>query len=654
MLIAHDEHGYLRSPRLVPTHSGADLYAIATEARGEAVLRLSLDSGGQVAAESEVIHRSDAIVALAPALPVAATEDPADDHRAIDGEWEAKVVHDGGSSSVVVRSSSGSEHTVWRGTGIAVSPAVAATETGAWVAFHTDVREDTGQADVAKWIVLRFVNNDGGVFEPAAPMVDRDRDRQGEEQSFEFPSLVVGVDGAVDLFGRGSHNFYRQRLNINGWSPRQPLSDGGWGCRGRRVTACKLGEDKVVIARREKKGLEVTVLDEPSGGRPAMVPTSASIHGVRAEGEARRERAAKATRSTGRGGRTTVGVGGRDKNEPAPGLAWSGPRVLFGDIQQHSAHSDGIGSADECYLRSRYRYGDDFAALTDHESFLGKKIGPGEWAYLQSVTEAHNDPGQFATIVAYEWTGKAFPGPGHKVIYLDGPGHDIVSRDDVPDGKGIVERVIAMGAFTGPHHIGWTGADAASHDPRGQPVWEICSCHGCYEHPDNPLGARGELGDQFAQPMLDQGHRFGFIACSDSHGLLWHHGECRKRDPFRTGLTAVLSETCTREAILEAIRNRRCYATSGAKILVDLQTDRGITMGAEIKTSTEIEIRVVAQGKAPLASIELITPSGVAARQACQGFDGSLVAAVHSNYVYARVTQVDGEQAWTSPIFMDG
>ena len=49
-----------------------------------------------------------------------------------------------------------------------------------------------------------------------------------------------------------------------------------------------------------------------------------------------------------------------------------------------------------------------FAALTDHESFLGKRIGPGEWAYLQAVTERHNDPGEFATIVAYLFVPIAF------------------------------------------------------------------------------------------------------------------------------------------------------------------------------------------------------------------------------------------------------
>ncbi|MGB8225119.1 MAG: CehA/McbA family metallohydrolase, partial [Polyangiales bacterium] len=483
-----------------------------------------------------------------------------------------------------------------------------------------DVREDTGVPDIAKWIALRFVDMEGLVYEPAAPMTGRDRDLAGEEQGFEFPTLVVGEDGAVDLFGRGSHNIYRQRLDADGFSVRHAIDDGQWGCRGRRVSAIRLAGGSTLAAWRGRKGIEIRSFGAPTGGAPKLAPAQVEVGGFEA---------------------ASVRVS-----------AWSGPQILFGDIQQHSAHSDGVGSADEAYLRARYRYGDDFAALTDHESFLGKRIGPGEWAYLQAVTERHDDPGEFATIVAYEWTGKAYPGPGHKCIYLPGPGYPIISRDDVPVGRDIVQRIRAQGAFTGPHHIGWTGADVPGHDPLGQPVWEICSCHGCYEHPNHPLGHRGELYDQFAKPLLDGGMRFGFIANSDSHGLLWHHGECRKRDPFRTGLTAVISTIRTRKAILEAIRARRCYATSGAKILLDVNV-AGFPMGSELDIEGPVEVHAHALGTTDIERIELITPAGVVASDQPKSPSASFAGEVDASYVYCRVTQADGEMAWSSPIFFN-
>ena len=221
----------------------------------------------------------------------------------------------------------------------------------------------------------------------------------------------------------------------------------------------------------------------------------------------------------------------------------------------------------------------------------------------------------------------------------------------MPVGKDIVEQITEQGAFTGPHHIGWTGADVEGHDPVGQPVWEICSCHGCYEHPDHPLGYRGDLDDQFAKPLLDQGLRFGFIANSDSHGLLWHHGECRKRDPFRTGLTAVLAASRTRKAILDAIRARRCYATSGAKILLDVEV-AGFPMGSELEIEGPVEVRVHALGTTDIARVELMTPEGVVASDEPNAPSVSFIGRVEAPYVYCRVTQTDGEMAWSSPVFM--
>ncbi len=618
VLIEQTRERYLRSPRLEPSaDGGALLYALAWSDEQECVLRFKLAADGSLEGEPWATDHAPAIMGWAPGRPQPST-DPADELRDEHQGWGVEVRHEGPRSSVVVMPPSGGEHVVWTALGIAAAPCICAAPGGAWVAFHHDVREDTGIPDIAKWIAVRFVDMEGNAFEPDGPMIGRDRDLDGEEQGFEFPSLVVGDDGAVDLFGRGSHNIYRQRLTSSGFSEREPIDDGNWGCRGRRVSVVRLTDGSALTARRGRNGIVIQPFDGPAGGAPELVPAQVDAGGRAGEGRH---------------------------------AAWSGPPVLFGDIQQHSAHSDGVGSADEAYLRARHRYGDDFAALTDHESFLGKRIGPGEWAYLQAVTERHDEPGEFATIVAYEWTGKAYPGPGHKCIYLPGSGLPIVSRDDVPVGRDVVQQISEQGAFTGPHHIGWTGADVEGHDPVGQPVWEICSCHGCYEHPDHPLGYRGDLDDQFAKPLLDQGLRFGFIANSDSHGLLWHHGECRKRDPFRTGLTAVLAVSRTREAILEAIRARRCYATSGAKILLDVEV-AGFPMGSELEVDGPVEVRVHALGTTDIERVELMTPDGVVDSDEPGAPSVSFVSRVEAPYVYCRVTQSDGEMAWSSPVFM--
>lgn len=623
MLLAHEKGRYLRTPTLAAGEGGPELCVIACGPEGEALLAFPV--GDEALGEPRELHRAPSIVALTRGeRPTPAELDASEAHAL--GGWRAWLTRDRGRTTVWA-SDGARETRVWEAWGTAAAPFVAPAEGGAWIAFHHNVREDTGEPDLVKWIALRFVTDAGEVMAPAAPMTDRDRDREGEEQGWELPTLAVGDDGALALWGRGSHAFFRQDLGADGFSPRVPIGSTGWGCRGRWVSVLRDGS-RVITARREKAGIEVAFEAPPTGGPPALAPAEVELP--------ERPHRDVPARPTG----------------PDP-AARDGRRTLFGDIHQHSAHSDGCGTADEPYLRARYVYGDDFCALTDHESFIGKRIGEGEWAYLRGVAERHDDPGTFATLIAYEWTGRMYPGPGHKVVYLPPDGGPIVSRDDVPEGKELVARVKALGGFAVPHHVGWTGADEEAHDEEGQPVWEICSCHGCYMTADHPLGGRGDLRDQMVDAVMRRGRRFGFIACSDGHGLLYHHGVGRKRDPFRCGLTAVQAEDCTREAILSAIRERRCYATSGVPILLDLRAGDA-PMGAAVEVDGPVDVRAEVRCASELESLSLEGPDGPIATVGGQGREHAVLeATVKPGWVYARAQQKDGEMAWSSPIFLD-
>ncbi len=630
VLVPQQPDRYLRSPRLAVSDAGIALHAIAWlggSDAGEAHLMfpLELEPGVQVR-EPAAIASGAALLDLAHGDVPWITDDPSDEDRAFAGDEHVVIERDAGGSRVILARGA-RRIEVWRHRGTAAAPALAITDGGTWVAFHHNVREDTHVPDLTKWIAVYFVDADGAVHAPSAPMTDRDRDREGEEQGFEFPSLLVGPDGALAIFGRGSHCFWRQDLTALGFGPRAPLGGGDWGCRGRRVSAIAAGE-RLLTARRERQGIVIETMDAPEGGRATLTPTvvaRASEAPVRL-----RPRAAD------------------------PATRWK-RHTLFGDIHQHSAHSDGCGTAHEPYLRARHEYGDDFCALSDHESFLGKRIGPGEWRYLEAVAEQHHAPGapglgSFSTLFAYEWTGRAYPGPGHKVVYSDRRGTDIVSRDREPTGEGLIARLRETGSIAVPHHVGWTGADEAAHDPSVQPIWEICSCHGCYLSADHPLGGRGDLRDQMVDAVLRRGARFGFIACSDGHGLLFHHGVGRKRDPFRTGLTAVQVEHNDRSHILEALRARRSYATSGVPIYLDVDAE-GSPMGSEVKRGARVIVR--AAGCAPLRSVALVGPDGIIAETTAQGIEATLEAELSSPWAYAKVEQVDGEMAWSSPLWTE-
>lgn len=502
-----------------------------------------------------------------------------------------------------------------------------------WIAWHTSRRPGRGP-DLTRWVEVRALAAHR-LHAPAGAPLRRRWGELGEDQGLEFPVLLPGPAGGVTLFARSAHRHWRFDLDGRGWSSPVAIDEAGWGCRVRRLAAVLApGSGEPVVAWRHRQSVQLERL-APSAraGAPRLAPEP--------EEAKPRPRPARAARSA-------QGLG-----------AW---RLCFGDIHQHTAHSDGTGTAREAYERARDEYRDELAAVTDHESFLGKRIGSGEWRQLMAECDLHDEPGRFVTIPGYEWTGARHPGPGHRCVYWPSSDRPVLGREH-PEARTSAALVAAVGRRGGlvfPHHVGWTGADAAAHDPAVQTCWEIVSCHGAYEAIGvGPIGQRDvPLQGQFVRDQLGAGLRFGFVGGSDGHGLLWHHGVSRKRDSHRTGLTAVLVRELSRAAVFEALRLRRCYATSGVPIRVWLAVD-GAPMGAEVKASGAIRVEAFVDALAPLRAAELVGPAGVVAQLAVAG---STVRAElelpapprpgGASFLYLRVEQRDAELAWSSPVWL--
>jgi hypothetical protein len=73
------------------------------------------------------------------------------------------------------------------------------------------------------------------------------------------------------------------------------------------------------------------------------------------------------------------------------------------------------------------------------------------------------------------------------------------------------------------------------------------------------------------------------------------------------GLTAVLAAARTREAIWDALRARRTYATTGARLLLDVVANGRYPVGAAIALDGQpLEIAVDVHGTAPLWKVEVL------------------------------------------------
>lgn len=271
---------------------------------------------------------------------------------------------------------------------------------------------------------------------------------------------------------------------------------------------------------------------------------------------------------------------------------------FWGDLHGQSEEALGIGSAYDYFRYARDVAGVDFASNQGNDF----DISDGGWRQIQDAARRLNEPHRFVTFLGYEWSGNTSGGGDHNVIFLhdDEPirrsSHaNVEGGDTSTDCYPITEL---YRAFVGRDdvliipHVGGRFANLDFHDPSLERLIEIYSCWGLFEW--------------FLGEALRRGMRVGFVAASDDH-----KGRPGASHPgahifgVYGGLTCVLARKLTREAVFEALRARRCYATTGERILLDL-TCNGHLMGEEFEARELPQIRCHVIGTAGIESVEVL------------------------------------------------
>lgn len=304
----------------------------------------------------------------------------------------------------------------------------------------------------------------------------------------------------------------------------------------------------------------------------------------------------------------------------AEGLA--GP--YWGDLHIHTKLShDGHGTQPHAYARDVSAL--HFAATCDHWESLG------ESGYRQTLEWARQAllPGRYISMFADERNPPDLGGAHHTILFRDeetfctyralrdaglfAPGEG--DRRPEPDPS----RVMLI-----PHHTGIsfgddlradTALDWRAGDDRGlRQVIEIYSHHGQSEQyaPQHALAyefnrLRGPErrantsvpGPHYAQDLWMEGRRLGVLASSDDHAA---QGGRRHQ-----GIAAVFAPELAREALFDAIRARRCYGTTGERILLDFTVDDEPMGGVLTRApGSALTIRLRVWGTDTLLRVEIL------------------------------------------------
>jgi hypothetical protein len=306
----------------------------------------------------------------------------------------------------------------------------------------------------------------------------------------------------------------------------------------------------------------------------------------------------------------------------------------------------------------------DFTAKTDHDFHtIFSCMDEADWEETVRLTDEFNDPGRFATLLGWEYTYSG----GHENVYFRDRGrYEPLSVRTSPEE---LWAVLTPGeVITIPHHpaggINVPYMHWEHRDPRFIKAVEVFSLHGNGETPLAPLGprSRGETREDrrprkgSAQEAMSLGLEFSILASTDNHTSTPANPVQHTRIdlPVGSGLCAVWLEELRRENIFDAIVAGRTYGTTGPRIRLEFRRLRD--------SQGEAGVEGLVIGAADLAAVELIgvrdgiePPFPVLASfpskgRICRfrwelGGDGGACRAV-----YLRVTQVDEEMAWSSPL----
>jgi Protein of unknown function (DUF3604) len=276
------------------------------------------------------------------------------------------------------------------------------------------------------------------------------------------------------------------------------------------------------------------------------------------------------------------------------------PKTWWGDLHGQTRATVGTGTIEEYFAFGRE------VALLDTMCHQANdfQVTDDEWRRLRREIDRFHQDGRCVIFVGYEWSGMT-PGGGDRNVMFRG---DVASLhrsshaevDDMRDAATDCFPVTELfGQFAGREdvmlipHIGGRYADIVGfHDPSLEPVVEIYSDWGRFEW--------------LLEDAMRRGYKVGFVANSDGH-----KGRPGASHPGAStfgaygGLTCVLAESLTREAVFDAIKARRCYAVTGAqRIHVELAVN-GLPMGAAGRAEGPVTVAGRAAGTGPIERIDV-------------------------------------------------
>jgi hypothetical protein len=237
----------------------------------------------------------------------------------------------------------------------------------------------------------------------------------------------------------------------------------------------------------------------------------------------------------------------------------------WGDLHGQSEETIGTSSARAYFNFARDR---SFVDVVGHQG-NDFQITRAFYDSLNELTREFHVPGRFITLPGYEWSGNTGLGGDRNVYFADEndaihrSSHALVSEQydldsDCNSADELFRRLRGYDTVVNAH-VGGRYADVRiAHDGRVERSVEVHSAWGTFEW--------------LLYDALDMGYRVGIVSNSDDH-----KGRPGASYPGAStfgaygGLTCLLLPELTRAAVIDCLRRRRHYGTTGNRMVLDVR-----------------------------------------------------------------------------------
>ena len=325
----------------------------------------------------------------------------------------------------------------------------------------------------------------------------------------------------------------------------------------------------------------------------------------------------------------------------------------WGDLHAQTETTIGTGSDEEYF-----QFGREVARL-DFTSHQGNdfQVTDQSWQKLQEVVHRFHEDGRFVVFPGYEWSGNTSGGGDRNVIYrAEGapifrsshwqvPAVPEDDRSPAHPASVLFERlhrhVGADNAIVAAH-VGGRYADVRQfHDADLCRLVEVASCWGVFEW--------------LLWDALDAGQIVGVVCNSDGHkGRPGAEGPGAGEFGIAGGLTCVLARELTRDAVFDALRERRCYGTTGPRIDLSFQVDRQ-PMGSLLEVDGDVTASASVEATGPIESLTLLRGRETVAVVHPPAFDDLASSRrIRARWEGARIRGRGRRVTWSGAICVEG